>query len=160
MPTALYPGTFDPITFGHIDIAVRASNIFKKVIAVVAANPVKSPLFSVDERVEMVREALCHVPHIEVISHSGLIVNCLRENNATALIRGLRAVSDIDYEFQMAFTNRNMHNSAETIFLMPSAEYTYLNSTLVKQIAHYGEDVSSFVPDFVQKKLMEKYGRS
>ncbi len=156
MPTALYPGTFDPITFGHIDIAVRASQIFKKVIAVVAANPVKNPMFSVDERVEMVKDSLSHVPNIGVISHSGLIVNCLREYKATALIRGLRAVSDIDYEFQMAFTNRNLLGSAETIFLMPSAEYTYLNSSLVRQIAHYGEDVSSFVPQFVQKMLMDK----
>lgn len=156
MPTALYPGTFDPITYGHIDIAVRASRIFRKVIAVVAENPGKNPLFTAEERVELVRSSLEHVPQIEVISYSGLIVNCLRQYNATAIIRGLRAVSDFDYEFQMAFTNRNVLSSAETVFLMPSAEFTYLNSTLVKQIARHGGEIGSFVPDVVKKHLLEK----
>ncbi|MFP4014845.1 MAG: pantetheine-phosphate adenylyltransferase [Chitinispirillaceae bacterium] len=156
MPTALYPGTFDPITYGHIDIAVRASRIFRKVIAVVAENPGKNPLFTVEERAELVRCSLEHVPQIEVISYSGLIVNCLKEYNATAIIRGLRAVSDFDYEFQMAFTNRNMLSSAETVFLMPSAKFTYLNSTLVKQIARHGGEIGSFVPDVVKKHLLEK----
>ena len=156
MPVALYPGTFDPVTFGHIDIAVRASRIFRKVVAVVAGNPGKSPLFTMSERVEMLNRALDHVSKIEVISYSGLIADCLREYNATVLIRGLRAVSDIDYEFQMAFTNRNLHEKAETVFLMPSAEYSYLNSTLVKQIARFGGNLNSFVPEFVQNKLFEK----
>ncbi|MFP4162906.1 MAG: pantetheine-phosphate adenylyltransferase [Chitinispirillaceae bacterium] len=156
MPTALYPGTFDPITYGHIDIAVRASKIFRKVIAVVADNPRKNPLFSAKERVELVRSSLLDVPQIEVISYSGLIVNCLKEYNATAIIRGLRAVSDFDYEFQMAFTNRNMLSSAETVFLMPSAEFTYLNSTLVKQIARHGGEIETFVPDVVKKHLLKK----
>ena len=156
MPTALYPGTFDPITFGHIDIAIRASKIFRKVIAVVAENPGKNPLFSSMERVEMIREYLKDVPEIEVICYPGLIVNCLVEYNATAIIRGLRAVSDVDYEFQMAFTNRNMLSSAETVFLMPSAEYTFLNSTLVKQIARHGGEICAFVPEFVKKRVLEK----
>ncbi len=158
MPTALYPGTFDPITFGHIDIAVRASRIFRKVIAVVAENAGKNPLFSSAERVDMVRESLKDVPQIEVISYSGLIVNCLKEYQATAIIRGLRAVSDFDYEFQMAFTNRNMLENAETVFLMPSAEYTYLSSTLVKQLARHGGDIGAFVPEHVKLRLMAKLG--
>jgi pantetheine-phosphate adenylyltransferase len=157
MPTALYPGTFDPITFGHIDIAVRASNIFSKVIAVIADNTTKNPLFTVTERLEMAREALSHVANIEVIAYRGLIANCLMEQKATAIIRGLRALSDFEYEFQMAFTNRNINEDAETVFLMPSAKYTYLNSTMVKQIAKFGGDVSGFVPDHVAKQLMGKY---
>jgi len=153
---ALYPGTFDPITFGHIDIAVRASQIFSKVIAVVATNPAKNPLFTPQERVEMAREALKNVPDVEVISYDGLVVDCMREYNATAIIRGLRAVSDIDYEFQMAFTNRKMLESAETVFLMPSAEYVYLSSTLVKQIARHGGEIGQFVPDCVKQRMLEK----
>jgi len=153
---AIYPGTFDPITYGHIDIAVRASKIFTKVVAVVATNPAKNPVFSMEERVELAREALKDVPQITVIGYSGLIVNCVTEYGASAIIRGLRAMSDVDYEFQMAYTNRNMLNSAETVFLMPSAEYAYLNSTLVKQIARHGGDISGFVPEYVKKRLLEK----
>ncbi|MCL2183129.1 MAG: pantetheine-phosphate adenylyltransferase [Chitinispirillia bacterium] len=156
MPTALYPGTFDPVTYGHIDIAVRASKIFRRVVAVVATNPVKNPLFTPEERVEMARESLRDVPRIEVISYPGLIINCLKEYGASAIIRGLRAVSDLDYEFQMAFTNRNMLESAETIFLMPSAKYAYLNSTLVRQIAQHGGDIGEFVPECVKRKILEK----
>jgi pantetheine-phosphate adenylyltransferase len=159
MPVAIYPGTFDPITFGHIDIAVRASKIFKKVIAVVADNPHKNPIFSVKERLEMVKIAVSDVPKIEVISYKGLIANCLKEYDATVMIRGLRALSDFDYEFQMAFTNRNINAKAETIFLMPSAKYIYLNSTMVKEIARLGGDVSSFVPGHVMDKLYEKVKR-
>ena len=159
MPIALYPGTFDPITFGHIDIAVRASKIFKKVVAVVADNPHKNPLFSLKERLEMVKEALTDVPKIEVIAYKGLIANCLRECDATVMIRGLRALSDFDYEFQMAFTNRNINAKAETIFLMPSAKYIYLNSTMVKEIARLGGDVSSFVPGPIMDRLSEKIKR-
>lgn len=157
MRIALYPGTFDPITFGHIDIAIRALRIFPKVVAVVAENPSKNPLFSVDERLEMVQEAFAEVPEIQVIKYSGLIVNCMRELNASGLIRGLRALSDFEYEFQMAFTNRSLLSSSETVFLMPSSEYIYLNSTMVKQIARLGGDVATFVPDFVKKKMLEKF---
>jgi pantetheine-phosphate adenylyltransferase len=157
MPTALYPGTFDPITYGHIDIAVRAANIFSKVIAVIADNTTKNPLFSVPQRLEMLKQALAHVSNIQVITYSGLIANCLVEQKATAIIRGLRALSDFEYEFQMAFTNRNINEDAETVFLMPSAKYTYLNSTMVKQIAKFGGDVSGFVPENVAKRLVEKF---
>ena len=157
MPIALYPGTFDPITYGHIDIAVRASRIFTKVIAVVAENPKKHHLLSPKERLHMVKAAFKGTPHIEVISYPGLIVDCLREYDATVLIRGLRALSDFDYEFQMAFTNRNMLTGAETVFLMPSSEYVYLNSTMVKEIARLGGNVAPFVPDCVRKELEKKF---
>jgi pantetheine-phosphate adenylyltransferase len=156
MPVALYPGTFDPITFGHIDIATRAAAIFHKVIAVVADNPKKNVLFNSTERLEMVRKSLKNIPNIEVIRYGGLIVNCMESHKATALIRGLRAMSDMEYEFQMAFTNRNMNTKAETIFLMPSAEYTYLSSSMVKQIASLGGDVTSFVPRHVSISLSKK----
>ena len=158
MPVALYPGTFDPITFGHIDIAVRATKIFTKVIAVIAENPDKRHLFSANERFVMVKEAFRGVPKIEVISYPGLIVDCLREHNASVLIRGLRALSDFDYEFQMAFTNRTMLAGAETVFLMPSAKYVYLNSAMVKEIARLGGDVVPFVPECVRKRLRKKFG--
>jgi pantetheine-phosphate adenylyltransferase len=160
MRTAIYPGTFDPITKGHIDIAKRASRIFGKVIAVVAENPSKNPLFSVEERLEMVKDALNDVKNIKVIRYSGLIVNCLKEHNGSAIIRGLRALSDFESEFQMAYTNRNMLSVAETVFLMPSSEYTYLSSTMVKQIARLNGNISDFVPEFVKKKIHEKYGFS
>ncbi len=157
MPVAFYPGTFDPITNGHIDIAVRATRIFTRVIAVVAENPAKHHLFSANERFELVKEAFRGVPKIEVIRYPGLIVDCLREHNASVLIRGLRALSDFDYEFQMAFTNRNMLTGAETVFLMPSAKYVYLNSTMVKEIAKLGGDVGPFVPECVRKRFKKKF---
>lgn len=157
MTVALYPGTFDPITFGHVDIAVRATKIFSRVIAVVAENPVKRHLFSAPERLAMVKEALRGVPDIEVVSYGGLIVDCLREYRATVLIRGLRALSDFDYEFQMAFTNRSMLSAAETVFLMPSAKFVFLNSTMVKEIANLGGDVNPFVPACVARRLRKKY---
>ena len=159
MPTALYPGTFDPITYGHMDIVVRASKIFRKVVIVIAVNSFKSPLFTPEERVEIAREVLKDVPGVEVVSYSGLIVNCVREYGASAIVRGLRAVSDFDYEFQMAFTNRNMLESAETVFFMPSVKYTYLNSTLVKQLANHGGDIGEFVPELVKKRILEKIAR-
>jgi pantetheine-phosphate adenylyltransferase len=158
MKTALYPGTFDPITYGHIDIAKRAAQIFYRVIAVVAENPSKNPLFNVTERLEMVKEALKDVANIEVISYNGLIVNCLQEYSGSAIIRGLRALSDFEYEFQMAFTNRNLHSSAETVFFMPSSEYTYLSSTMVKQIARLNGNITDFVPEHVRIMLQKKYG--
>ena len=158
MSTALYPGTFDPITFGHIDIAVRASRIFSRVIAVVAQNPGKNPLFTVEERLDMVRESLKHIPRIEVISYGGLVVNCVREQDATVIIRGLRALTDFESEFQMAYTNRKLFDAAETVFLMPSARYTYLNSTMVKQIARFGGEIGNFVPEYVRDKVNAKFG--
>jgi pantetheine-phosphate adenylyltransferase len=156
MPAAIYPGTFDPITFGHIDIIMRASKIFRKVIVVVAENPHKNPVFTAKERLEMIEEAVKGVDEIKVVTYHGLIADSLRKYGATTIIRGLRALSDFDYEFQMAFTNRNLNKDAETIFLMPSAKYVYLNSTMVKEIAKYAGDVSQFVPEHVRKRLLKK----
>ena len=156
MSTALYPGTFDPITFGHIDIAQRASQIFSRVVAVVAQNPGKSPLFSIEERLDLMQNAFKDMANIEVICYSGLIVNCVKEHNASVIIRGLRALTDFEYEFQMAYTNRKLSTAAETVFLMPSARYTYLNSTMVKQIARLGGDIAQFVPEYVGEKLLQK----
>lgn len=159
MPVAIYPGTFDPITYGHIDIAERASAIFTKVIAIVSVNPNKSCLFSDSERLEMARASMAHLEKVEVISYSGLVVDALREYSASTIIRGVRALSDFDYEFQMAFTNRQLRNSAETVFLMPSAEYTYLSSSLVRNLAQFNGDITRFVPQVVNDALQHKFGR-
>ncbi len=160
MPVALYPGSFDPITNGHIDIALRASNIFLKVIVVVADNPQKNCLFTIDERLDMVQESLKQIKNIEVIRFKGLIAECVDKYEASVIIRGLRALSDFDYEFQMAFTNRELNSRADTVFLMPSVEYTYLSSTMIRQIAQLGGEVRGLLPDCVRKKLLEKYEQS
>lgn len=158
MPVAIYPGTFDPITRGHIDIVVRASGIFTKVIAIVSVNPNKNCLFSDAERLELAQESLKHLPGVEVIQYGGLVVDALREYKASTIIRGVRAMSDIDYEFQMAFTNRQLNNAAETVFLMPSAEYTYLSSSLVRNIAQFDGDISQLVTPPVEAALKKKFG--
>lgn len=160
MGIALYPGSFDPITFGHIDIAKRASRIFSRVITVVAANSDKNPIFSTEERIDMVRHSLRDVANIEVISYDGLIVNCVKEYSASVIIRGLRALTDFEYEFQMAYTNRQLYEPAETVFLMPSAKYTYFTSSIVRQLARLKADISSFAPDYVCNKLSEKFNAS
>jgi pantetheine-phosphate adenylyltransferase len=157
MSLAIYPGTFDPITFGHIDIATRAAQIFTKVIAVVGLNHSKVPLFSAAERLEMARESFKGIDRIEVIAYDGLIANCVRELDASAIIRGLRQLSDFEYEFQMAYTNRKLNPAAETVFLMPSARFTYLNSSMVKQIARFGGDMQNMVPQCVIEALRKKY---
>ena len=157
MPIALYPGSFDPITNGHIDIAVRASNIFPEVIVVVADNLQKTCLFSIEERLEMVRESLKGINNISVVKHRGLVVECIDKYKATVIIRGLRALSDFDYEFQMAFSNRELNSKADTVFLMPSVQYTYLSSTMIRQIAQLGGEVRGLLPECVRRKLIEKY---
>lgn len=156
MKTALYPGTFDPITYGHIDIAKRASQIFYRVIAVVAENPSKNPLFNVTERLEMVNDALKDVPNIEVISYNGLIVNCLQEYNGSAIIRGLRALSDFEYEFQMALMNRELNKRCETLFMMPNPAYTFVSSRLIKEIINHSGNIEAFVPEIVINALKRK----
>ncbi len=155
MVTAIYPGTFDPITYGHIDIAKRASRLFRRIYVVVADNPSKSPFFSAQERVDMVAQSLRDVSNVEIVRFEGLLIGCLREYGASVIIRGLRALSDFDYEFQMAFTNRKMMEEAETVFLMPNEQYTYLNSTSVKQIARFGGDISAFVPEHVERTMQK-----
>lgn len=157
MKTAIYPGTFDPVTKGHVDVAIRAAELFDKVIVCVAVNTLKTPLFTGAERVEMIRESLKGARNIEVEEFTGLLVDYAKKKNAGAIVRGLRAVSDFEYEFQMALTNRKLCADVDTIFLMPHENYTYLNSTIVREIARFGGDVSEFVPDHVRKRLIAKF---
>lgn len=154
---ALYPGTFDPVTFGHIDVIARASELFDKLIIAVSESSSKKTLFSVQERISMIRKSVNNLKNIEVTSFSGLMVKYARSRNANVVIRGLRAISDFEYEFQMALTNRKIAEKITTLFLMPNEKYTYLNSTLVKEIAKYNGDVKSFVPRAVISMLKEKF---
>ena len=153
---AIYPGTFDPVTNGHIDIIKRAQEVFSEVIVAVAHNPHKKPLFSVQERVSMLRNATVDMKGVEVVDFEGLVVEYARKRKAKVLIRGLRMLSDFEYEFQMALTNRKLAPDIETVFLMPHESYSYLSAKLLKETASLGADVSCFVPDFVEKALKEK----
>jgi pantetheine-phosphate adenylyltransferase len=155
-PLAIYPGTFDPITYGHIDVVTRATRLFPRVIVLVGRNPSKSPLFTVDERVEMVTEVFRGNPRVTTDAFEGLLVEYARRKKATVIIRGLRAVSDFEYEFQMAQMNRKLQAAVDTIFLVPHERYTYLNSTIVREVARLGGDVSGFIPLSVRKRLMKK----
>lgn len=150
---AIYPGSFDPVTFGHLDVLERASLLFDELIVAVAVNQSKSPLFSIEERVGLLRELTQHNPAIRVVRFDGLLVDLVRQENAVAVVRGLRAVSDFEFEFQMALMNRKLEASFETIFLTPKEDYTYLSSRIVKEVARLGGDVSSFVPPNVQAAL-------
>jgi pantetheine-phosphate adenylyltransferase len=156
MKIAIYPGTFDPITFGHIDVLERAVEIFDKVVIAVSTQSGKSPLFSLEERIEMVYEVLKGKFNVEVESFQGLLMDYAQSKGAVAVVRGLRAISDFEYEFQMALMNRKLTSNISTVFLMPHEKYTYLNSTLVREIALLGGNCSNFVPAFVEKKLQEK----
>ncbi len=156
---AIYPGTFDPVTNGHIDIVDRAIEMFDKVIVTVAKNPGKSPMFTLDERLEMLRDSLKDYPKVSVDSFYGLIVDHAHEVGASAIIRGLRAVSDFEYEFQMALMNRKLASDITTVFLMPNEKYTYLNSTIIRGLAGFDADVREFVPDIVRKMLKKKFGK-
>lgn len=161
MNCALYPGTFDPITNGHLDVARRAIQLFDRLVIGIAANPSKKPLFDLDQRISMAREALAAVPGMEQIEVRGfdtLTVAVAREVGARSLIRGLRAVSDFEYELQIALTNRELASDIESVFLMPSVEYIYLNSTMVKDVAKHGGEVLEFVPANVAAKLRETFG--
>jgi pantetheine-phosphate adenylyltransferase len=158
-PIAIYPGTFDPITLGHIDVVDRAAQLFPHLIILVARNTAKQPLFSDAERIAMVREVFHGRKGIEVEGFDGLLVDYARRRKASVLVRGLRAVSDFEYEFQMALTNRKLSSKLETIFLVPREQYTYLNSTIVREIARLGGDVSDFVPPNVRKRLKKRFLR-
>ncbi len=154
---AIYPGTFDPITNGHIDVVQRSLNIFDKVIMAVSNNPEKKPLFTLEERIEMIREAIGTWERFEVDSFQGLLVNYAVQRKATTIIRGIRAVSDFEYEFQMALMNRRLNPSVETVFMMPNGEYSFLSSRIVKEVSSLGGSVKGLVPEIVEKKLREKF---
>ncbi len=156
MRTAIYPGSFDPLTNGHLDVIQRATKLFDKVIVAVAKSESKQPLFDLEERVEMVAAAVRHLPDVEADSFDGLLVEYADSRGAQAVVRGLRAVSDFEFEFQLALMNRKLNERVETIFMMPKDTYTFLSSRIVKEIARLGGDVSSFVPAHVQAALKDK----
>ncbi len=153
---AIYPGSFDPVTNGHLDVIERARKLFDEVIVAVAHNDQKHPLFSLEERMDLLRATVDGAKNVEIASMDGLLVDFAIARNATAVIRGLRAISDFEFEFQMALMNRKLESRVETIFLMPKEEYTYLSSRIVKEIARLGGDVTGFVPPRVAEALARK----
>ncbi len=157
---AMYPGTFDPITLGHEDLVKRAATLFDRVVVAIADNPgSKAPLFSTEERVAMAASALADLDNVEVTGYAGLTVDFALERNLRVIIRGLRAVSDFEYEFQLANMNRHLTEEVETAFLTPTEKYTFISSSLVREVAQLGGDVSEFVSPAVKDALMKKYGR-
>ena len=154
---AVYPGTFDPITNGHVDIIERGTRLFDKIIVAILGNVEKSPLFSMQERVDIVREVFKGRPNVEVDTFDGLLVDYVAKREANVIVRGLRAVSDFEYEFQMALMNRHLNPRIETVFMMPKQEYTYLSSRLVKEVARFGGDVGGLVPPSVLERLGRRF---
>ena len=159
MKTAVYPGSFDPVTNGHIDVIERALKIFDSVIVAVGDNPGKKPLFSTKERIEMLKEATKHLKNIEIGAFSGLLLNFVKSKNSKIVIRGLRAVSDFEFEFQRALLNRVVDSGIETVFIMTKEDYVYLNSSIIKEIAMFNGNVSGLVPKIVEKRLREKFSK-
>jgi pantetheine-phosphate adenylyltransferase len=157
--TAIYPGSFDPFTNGHLDIAQRAAKLFDTVIVAIAANEEKKPLFTLKERLQFVQEAIGHLPNVRVDSFNGLLVNYVEQCGGSAVIRGLRAISDFEFEFQLALMNRKLNERVETIFMMPKETYTFLSSRIIKEIARLGGDVKAFVPAHVEAALKKKLAR-
>src|SRR6201998_3328873 len=159
MRLAIYPGSFDPVTNGHLDVIQRACTLFDDLVVAVAFNDQKhkSTLFSIDERIELLRQTCAHNPRIRVVKLEGLLVKFAKQEKVDAIVRGLRAISDFEFEFQMALMNRKMEPALETIFMMPKEEYTYISSRIVKEIARLGGNVESFVPDWVARALSCKF---
>lgn len=153
MKVAVYPGSFDPITNGHLDVILRASELFDEIIVGVLHNSAKSPLFSAEERVNILSKVTEHISNIKVVQFSGLSINFAREAKANVIVRGLRAITDFDYELQMAQTNRVLAPDIDTMFLTTSLEYAYLSSTTVKEVAAFGGDISKFVPPYVEREI-------
>ena len=154
---AIYPGSFDPITLGHVDIIERSSHIFDHVIVNLAINPAKTTLFNSEERKQMVEDAVKHIPNVSVEAFDGLVVELAKKRNASAIIRGLRAISDFEYEFQMALMNRNLDPSVETFFMMSKDTYMYVSSRIVKELASLGGMVSNLVHPLVEERIKKKY---
>ena len=157
MRTAIYPGSFDPLTNGHLDVLQRATKLFDRVIVAIAKNESKSPLFTINERLALVKQAIAHLPNAEADSFDRLLVEYAVKQKAQAIVRGLRAVSDFEFEFQLALMNRKLNENIETIFMMPKDTYTFISSRIVKEIARLGGDVSPFVPAHVQAALTKKF---
>ena len=155
--TAIYPGTFDPITNGHLSIVKRASQIFDKLVIAILNNPQKKPLFSLEERIHMIDEVLKDTPNIEIDSFGGLLVDYAVQKNSNVILRGLRALSDFEYEFQLALMNRKLNRDVQSIFLMTDYKWFYTSSTIVKEAASLGGDINGLVPDLVEQKLKEKF---
>lgn len=156
MRTVIYPGSFDPLTNGHLDVVQRATKLFDRVVVAVARSERKHPLFTLEERFQMVTRAVRHLPHVEADTFEGLLIHYVEKRRAQAVIRGLRALSDFEFEFQLALMNRKLNERIETIFMMPKDTYTFLSSRIVKEIASLGGDVSSFVPAHVRAALAAK----
>ncbi len=154
---AICPGTFDPITNGHIDIVMRSLTIFDEIVVAVAPNPKKTPLFRVEERMELIRESFKSLERVTIESFEGLLVNYVKQKGGVAIVRGLRAISDFEYELQMALMNRRLDSGIETVFMMPSEEYSFLTSTIIKEIASFGGSVKGLVPEIVEKALNEVF---
>ncbi len=154
--SAMYPGTFDPITLGHEDLVRRAGRLFDRVVIAIAANPGKEPMFTLDERVELARDALQRIDNVEVTGYEGLTVDFARRHGLAVIVRGLRAVSDFEYEFQLANMNRHLTDEVETAFLTPTEKYTFISSSLVREVAKLGGDVSAFVPANVGRALAQR----
>lgn len=153
MQRAVYPGTFDPVTYGHIDIIKRAAKLYNEVIVAVAANVAKEPLFDVSDRVSMLKQATKNLPNVKIDTFNQLMVDYVQSKNIKVVIRGLRMISDFEYEFQMALTNRKLNKDIEIVFMMPNESYSFVSSKLIKEVARLGADLSEFVPGFVEKKL-------
>jgi pantetheine-phosphate adenylyltransferase len=156
---AVYPGSFDPITNGHVDIITRGLRMFDELIVLIAYNPVKKTLFSVEERIVMIREVIKDLPNVRVECHDGLLVDFVKNAGANVILRGLRALSDFEYEFQLALINRRLDREIETVFLMTGYKWFYISSTIINEAASLGGSVKGLVPEIVYQKLQEKYGR-
>jgi pantetheine-phosphate adenylyltransferase len=154
---AVYPGMFDPVHNGHVDVIQRTLQIFDELIVAVVANPSKQPLFSMKERLEMIDEATSELSNFRIVAFDGLLIDLVARERADCIVRGIRAISDFEYEFQMALMNRKLRSTVETVFLMPHEKYTYISSRLIKEVASFGTSVTGMVPPIVEKRLVEKY---